>query len=269
MKKRLEYEFFNCPGLYWSDEELQRYVEGFRALALNCLKEIPNYQCLSFDRNFLKRALIVTVRDKLNNELLGFCSAVLFEMNFDQSVLHLGLTCVSPSARGLKLTHKLTSRVLKGYFLEISLFKTLWVSNVACVLSSLGNVAKCFESVYPSPYELKPSELHKKIATKINLKYREDFYVSPKVKFNESTFVFEGSVSGNSFEKSKYDKRFFHREKHLNDFYMERINFERGDEVLQIGKVNLLTFIKYFFKQISRKIKKNKFIGNRNDTAIA
>ena len=139
--------------------------------------------------------------------------------------------------------------------------KSVWISNCACVLSSIGNVAKYFEKVYPSPFNQEaPSVNHLFIAKEISDKYRSQIAINETAYFDENKFVFEGSVSDTVFQKNSDDKRFHHRDIGLTNFYKSLLNFDRGDEVLQIGQVSLFTFPKYIIKQMSRKIKqKPKF----------
>ncbi len=55
------------------------------------------------------------------------------------------------------------------------------------------------------------------------------------------------------FEKSEDDRKFYHRDAELNNFYKGLIDFKNGDEVLQIGKVSLLSYPKYVLKNWKRK----------------
>lgn len=253
MKTKMNYTFLNRPGRYLSESKLEKLVSELREVAASCLDEVPDYQCLVVDRDFFKRALIAIARDAKTSKIIGFCSTVLLDLKSNESVLHLGLTCVNPSYRGLKLTHKLTSRVIKGYFLQISPFKPLWITNVACVLSSLGNVAKHFENVYPSPFLIGPSSKHILIAKDVAKNYRSDFFVEESVHFNDENFVFEASVAGNSFEKSASDTKFYHREDKLNQYYKSILDFNRGDEVLQVGYVSIFSVFKFMFKKLKKK----------------
>lgn len=176
------------------------------------------------------------------------------------NILHLGLTCVRPLARRMGLTHKLTSKVVMTYLTRYSLFKKAWISNVACVLSSLGNVAINFEDVYPSPFMMRPTEDQVKVAKLINEKYRWELYINKGASFDEQKFVFERSVIGTMFEKSETDKKYYHRDMDLTQFYLNRLDFENGDEVLQIGQVSLMTFPKYVLKSFKRKFGKTKYL---------
>jgi hypothetical protein len=55
------------------------------------------------------------------------------------------------------------------------------------------------------------------------------------------------------FEKSESDKKYYHRDAELTQFYLDRLDFMNGDEVLQIGKVSLFPFPKYLLKNFKRK----------------
>lgn len=245
-------EVYDRPGRYLNQVELDSLIADLRSVASECLDELPDYQCLSGHRKEFER-LIISVSRSNEGKMLGFCSSYILDAGEHGQVLHLGLTCVLPLARRMGLTHKLTSKVLTTYLFRYSLFKESWVSNVACVLSSLGNVALHFDDVYPSPYLASPSVDHQAIAKMINEKYRWELYIRDEAKFDERKFIFEESVLGNQFQKSEQDKRYHHRSKKMTEFYANMMNFERGDEVLQIGKVSLLTFPRYLLKNLKKR----------------
>ena len=248
-------EIYDRPGRYLNQVELDALITDLRSVASECLDELPDYQCLSGRREEFERLIIAVSRSK-DGKMLGFCSSYILDAGAHGQVLHLGLTCVLPLARRMGLTHKLTSKVVTTYLLRYSLFKESWISNVACVLSSLGNVALHFDEVYPSPYSVSPSSQHLSIARLINEQYRNELYIRSEAKFNEKNFIFEESVLGNQFQKSEMDKRYHHRSKKLTDFYADLMDFQRGDEVLQIGKVSILTFPRYLLKNLTKRWKR-------------
>jgi hypothetical protein len=131
---------------------------------------------------------------------------------------------------------------------------------VACVLSSLGNVALHFDDVYPSPFMEEPTQEHVEIARMINQKYRNELYINKDATFDEDHFVFERSVSGTMFEKSETDRKFYHRDEDLTHFYMDLIDFKNGDEVLQIGKISLMSFPFYLLRSLRRKLNVTRFL---------
>jgi hypothetical protein len=245
-------EVYDCPGNYLNDVEFLKLNQEILSVAKECLDEIPDYQCLTGKREEYKRLIIAVARNE-EGKMLGFCSSYLLTLPSNEFILHLGLTCVRPEGRKGGLTHKLTGKVVKNYILRYSLFRTSWISNVACVLSSLGNVALHFDEVYPSPFVENASSGHKRVSSYIDQFYRNELYVPKSATFNSEKFIFENSVSGTMFEKSETDRKFHHRDQDLTRFYASMINFNNGDEVLQIGKVSLLTFPKYLIRNFMKK----------------
>ncbi len=252
-KDKVKFEFYDRPGHVWSEQKLQRYVEELRSVASECFDAIPMYQILTGNREELKRIVLVLARNE-DGKAIGFSSSLAIE----RDVLHLGLTCVIPEARKGGMTHKLMSKLVLSYMVRNRIFTKLWITNCACVISSLGNIALNFDNVYPSPISNKePSRRHIEIARKINKLYREPIAINSSAIFDEKNFVFRESVKGTVFQKQANDKRYHHREEEVTNFYQNIMNFEEGDEVLQVANVSIASFPKYFIKQVSKKKKKS------------
>ena len=242
-------EFYYRPGLTRSQHECAELIRDCRAVAATCFAKVPDYQCLSDDPRELEDK-VITVARAADGSVGGFCSAVLLPVYGIGEVFHLGLTCVAPFARSGGLTHKLTASVLTQYVLRHNPFGKTWISNVACVLSSLGNVATYFEDVYPSPLgATAPTAKHIQIAKAINLYYRKKVYIREDAELDLDNFVFRRSVAGTVFQKSANDARYRHRHDWLNQYYARLMQFDQGDEVLQIGYVTLLTAVKHKLKR--------------------
>lgn len=249
-KKQPKYQikFFYRPGLNLPTEAKEHLQAECRKIAAMCFEEIPNYQCLEQDPHALDDK-VITVAQSPDGSIAGFCSAVLLPIEGVGNILHLGLTCVDPSARGHHLTHKLTSKLLTQYLLRYKPIGKLWISNVACVLSSLGNVALNFDNVFPSPLSAPvPDEKHLVIASAISKHHRKIMAISEDARFCPHTFVFQGSVKDTVFQKGESDRQYHHRDKGLNQFYTGLMEFERGDEVLQVGTVSLASLIRYLLR---------------------
>src|SRR5690606_35983562 len=170
-------EVYNRPGRTMDSKELKSLYLEILEVAETCLDEIPYYQCLTGTREEFSRLIISVARNE-KGVALGFCSSYILEVPNAGKVLHLGLTCVKPIARRFGLTHKLTSKVVTTYLLRYSLFRPAWISNVACVISSLGNVALNFEDVYPSPFKDEATMEQQIIAHYINVHYRWELYIN-------------------------------------------------------------------------------------------
>ncbi len=251
---RIEYLF--RPGQYLDDDRLARLVEHLREVADDALGDAPRYQCLSGEREILARNVIAVAwrRDAARPDgwrCAGFCAALLLDIEEVGEVLHLGLTCVGNDDRGARLTHKLTSTVLVRTLLRRP-FDKVWVSNVACVLSSLGNVALHFDDVHPSPfYALPPTWRHRRIAAQIARRHREEICIATDAVFEPDTFIMRGSNPPDSvFLKGEQDVRFYHREGVLNRFYRALMDFDAGDEVIQVGHASLFGMLQYAARQI-------------------
>lgn len=238
-------ELLHRPGRRLSDAALAELVGELREAAADCFGELPDYQCLRGTREELSDKVIALARCP-GGRLAGFCSAVLLDVPGVGEVLHLGLTCVRADQRSGGLTHRLTSTLTVRYLLRHRPLSRVWVTNVACVLSSLVNVGQHFDHVFPSPEgPAAPSTSHRRIAEAIDALYRDKIYIRPDATFDRESFVFRGSVHETVFQRDESDPRYRHRDARANRFYGERMDFERGDEVLQIGSMSLLTGLRY------------------------
>lgn len=248
-------EYLHKPGATLDNDALLALVSELRDVAADCFERLPDYQCISGRRETLARNAIAVARRK-NGQIAGFCSALLLDVEGVGEVLHLGLTCVAKADRGAGLTHQLAEKVLREYLLRRP-FERVWFSNVACVLSSLGNVALHFDDVHPSPFfASRPTPKHVAIADAVDRSYRRDIYIDPNAALDRSAFVFRGSNQpGNMFHKSEDDARYHHREAALNDFYANLMNWNHGDEVLQVGHISLRRLLKHGVRQavVARK----------------
>jgi len=247
-------DLYQRPGLTLDDARLDILAREIREIAAACFPTIPDYQAMVGTRQALSDKLITVARDRWERPM-GFCSMVFLEVPDVGTVLHLGLTCVHPDARGRRLTHQLVKKALTCHLLRQNPFGRVWISNCAAVLSSLGNVALNFEQVYPSPLkESRPGPEHLKIARAIDSCFRDKMYIPAHAVLDEDRFVFSGSVRGTVFHKERNDLAFHHRKNGINRFYANMMNFEQGDEVLQIGYFRMASVLKYLLRQ--RKIKK-------------
>ena len=243
-KPKINIEYLERPGQNLPTFQNHHLIAGLRQVGRKCFESLPDYQCFS-GPDALKNKVLTVARNE-QGAVIGFSSALLLDVEgVNLPVLHLGLTCVDPDYRGLRLTHKLASRVTVGYLLRNRPLGKVWLSNVACVLSSVSNVALNFDDVYPSPFVETPSKTHLQIARTIDRKYRDEIYIRQDAWLDEQCFVMRGSVKDTVFQKSANDTRYHHRNKRINDFYQDVIDFEDGDEVIQVGCYSLATFARY------------------------
>jgi len=219
--------------------------------------QLPAYQCLVWPDGTpqgasLDNKVIAVARERIQfpskgpGKMLGFNSAVLLPIpGLPSPVLHLGLTCIIPSARSYGLTKSFTTRIITLTFLRLTAAHSqkLWITSLACVVSSLGNVAREFDNVWPSPAHPNgpPSEMHAHIAAYIaqSPKLREEMYIPAGCIYDADKSVFQGSVKGTVFRKERNDERYPHRRRAMHPFSALRIDWARGAEVLEIWNLSL------------------------------
>jgi hypothetical protein len=252
MSHRSTIRVIDRPGETLNDLDLARLTARLREVGTACFGQLPEYQCFTGRRADLADKVIAIAEDP-DGRMTGFCSAIILDVPGVPATLHLGLTCVDPNARGRSLTHQLTSRLLVRHLMRTRPLGRIWVSNVACVLSSIGNVALSFDGVFPSPLGLSaPSHTHLQIADAISTRYREAIAIRPEADLDRLAFVFRRSVQGTVFQKRADDMRYHHRDPRLNEFYKQFMDFDRGDEVLQVGWYSLATLTRYLVRRPAR-----------------
>lgn len=248
---RYRYDILHRPGARLDDAALAALCAELREVGETSLTPLPDYQVFLGTREALADKVISLAR-RADGTLAGFCSAVLLDVEGVRGeVLHLGLTCVRPEDRSGGLTGLLASRLLLRYLVTRRPLQRIWVTNVACVLSSLGNFSRHFRDVHPAPGSTErgiPREAWL-IAEAFDRRHRHHAYIQPPAVFDRETFVFRGSGRGTAFQKDAGDRRFHHRDAELNRFYAERLRFDDGDEMLQVGTLSLGDLVRYALRR--------------------
>ncbi len=237
-----KYEVYDRPGNRVSKHDQRNLADELRTLGSLCLHPLPDYQCLSSKPNSLDDKLLVVARDiNLPRRIVAFVSAVYLSVpSLDEdtpsTVLHTGLTCISPHLRRSGLVALLFFHLF--YYLrgQPAFASGFWLTSLAEVTSSLGNIFQYASQVYPAPGVPKPSGRHLQIAEIVSSRYRDVMLISPKATFDRETFVFQGAnPPGSCFRKDSEDPRFHHRDENINGFYKALLGRNEGNEVLQVG----------------------------------
>jgi hypothetical protein len=252
------YEWSFRPGARLDDQALAALSVELRAVGELCLSPLPDYQVFLGTRAAYADKVLTLARRR-DGTLAGFCSAVLLDVPGVGEILHLGLTCVRPEDRSAGLTHRLVSRLVARYLFTRRPFERIWVTNFACVLSSLGNFASHFRDVHPAPGSDARAVSPKawRIAEAFDRQYRHHAYIRPEATFDPETFVFRGSGRGTAFQKDDEDHRFDHRDEALNRFYRARLRFDDGDEMLQVGTLAITDLVRYAVRGRTRRTRRN------------
>ena len=250
------------PALWMSDAQLAQLAADLRQVAGRTLPASElTYGVFSGDRAALSRSVITLVRRKADGAPVAFNALALMDLRLgtrDVQVLHLGLVMVDPEERSRGL-----SWVLYGLTCFVLLLRgggrPIWVSNVTQVPAVVGMVADTFAQVYPAPQATanrpgRRSLTHLLLARQIMADHRHVFGVGADAGFDEDRFVITNAYTGGSDAlKKRFDQATPHRDPAYNDFCAGMLDYDRGDDLLQLGQVDLPTALSYLARDVPRR----------------
>lgn len=246
------------PGLLLPQDELDRLVTQLRAVAAKMLPaDELTYGIFSGDRERLSRAIVTLICEEETGRPIAFNALSVMQVELDGAavdVTHLGLVMVDPDARGQGLSWVLYGLTTLVLFLRDGM-RPRWISNVTQVPSVVGMVTETFSDVYPSPRpEARQSFAHLQLARGIMRQHRGVFGVGDEAGFDEGRFVITDAYTGGSDAlKKTFDEAPKHRDPQYAEFCARELNYARGDDVLQIGRIDLAAARAYLFEQVPHR----------------
>ncbi|WP_298887561.1 hypothetical protein [uncultured Bradyrhizobium sp.] len=255
------------PGLSLPQDELDRLVTQLRIVAAKTLAaDELTYGIFSGERERLARAIVTLIFEEDSGRPIAFNAQSVMQVELDGTpvdVTHLGLVMVDPDARGQGLSWVLYGLTTLVLFLRDGL-RPRWISNVTQVPSVVGMVTETFSGVYPSPRsEARQSFAHLQLARGIMRWHRSAFGVGAEAGFDESRFVITDAYAGGSDAlKKTFDEAPKHRNPDYTDFCARELDYERGDDVLQIGRIDLAAARAYLFEQVPHRSLPGLFVAS-------
>ncbi|PQE16163.1 membrane protein [Rutstroemia sp. NJR-2017a BVV2] len=240
-------DVFLRPGLTLPNSEQRISLQAdLCALGRVCLDPLPRYQVFDLTSpTALDDKIIVTIRQ--GHKLIGFVSGVFIVIDgLETPVLHTGITVIHPKHRKTSMKRLLFSNLFMTALSEYP--QGIWVTSLAEVITSLVQFANYITEAFPAPQWIRetdtscPSSVHEMIAGQISSKHRSKMCISPTATFDEKTFVFSGSndwTEGKAFLKDVDDPEMLHRDAEASQFFRQLLRKGSGDEVLQVGFLNL------------------------------
>jgi hypothetical protein len=252
----VETRIVDRPGVWMKPDALAGLVEDVRAVARETLPEGDlTYGVLGGDPERLKATVLTVVYDKETGRPIAFNALAWMAMTLrgrPLDVLHMGLVMVSPKARSRGLSWILYGLTCFLLFARGGM-RPIWISNVTQVPAVVGMVAESFAQVYPTPDGAPQSFEHLFIARQIMRMHRHVFGVGPEATFDEGRFVIQNAYTGGSDDlKKTFAAAAKHRQDKYNQLCQTMLDYERGDDFLQIGQVNLAAAQKYAFAEVPR-----------------
>jgi len=243
------------PGVWMEPSRLDQLLADMRAVVAQSLDGKALEYGVFSDRRRLDRAIITVLYDKQSRRPVGFNALQFMPVlvrGREEEVLHLGLAIVAPDYRGKSLSWALYGLTVMLAFFHRQL-RPMWVSSVSQVPSVVGLVADGFANVYPSPRRSRRSYAHLVIARQIMKLHRAVFGVAEDAGFDANRFVITNAYTGGSDQlKKTFDEAPKHRDDAVNEFCRANLDYDRGDDFLQIGQYNLFASKRYLLRSVPR-----------------
>lgn len=249
-------EIIERPGRWLSPAELDVLIEACRTVVASCLNGRQlEYGLFAPDRTAWQRSVVTLVRDARSGAPIAFNAMPLLPVRRagnEVDVLHLGLVMVDPSVRSGGLSWILYGLTCFALFIRGGL-RPLWVSSVTQVPAVVGMVAEIFDDVFPAQDRTVPSFAHQHLAHQIMGSERGAFGVGADAGFVPETQVITNAYTGGSDNlKKSFAVAAKHRDVRYNRFCEEHLDYARGDDVLQIGRIDLGTARRFLKRSVPR-----------------
>lgn len=247
---------------YLLDEIEQKSLrEEIYALSLKCT---PNNQALDYGifndpnhNNILNQCILTLIRDNNSNKLIAFNCLPLLDLTLKNKPIyfvHLGLVMIDPDYRSKGLLYILYGLTVVIMFCRKRL-TPIWVSNVTQVPAVVGSFSENFNNVFPNALNnSRRSFDHLSLVRQIMLNHRHVFGVGNDAEFDEKMFIIKNAYTGGSDNLLKtWNQVTKYRNDTVNDFCQKHLNYDRGDDFIQIGKMDFFALQKYIIRMIPAK----------------
>ena len=217
-------------------------------------EESLTYGIFSGDRGRLSSAIVTLISEEATGRSIAFNALSVMEVELDgepAEVTHLGLVMVDPDERGRGLSWVLYGLTALVLFVRDGL-RPKWISNVTQVPSVVGMVSQTFSDVFPSPHpDARQSFAHLQLARGIMSRHRAVFGVGEEAGFDEAKFVITNAYTGGSDAlKKTFEAAPKHRDEQYNAFCARELDYARGDDVLQLGRIDLAGARRYLLSEV-------------------
>ncbi|MEE2849099.1 MAG: hypothetical protein VX561_04460 [Pseudomonadota bacterium] len=240
------------PGLALAPADLAALVEDVRSIARSVLSDGDlTYGIFSGDPETLSRTVLTVVYEKKSGRPVAFNALAILDADLggrSVEILHLGLVMVRPDVRGSGLSATLYGLTCVLLFVRRQC-RAVWVSSVTQVPAVVGMVAETFSDVYPGRPGARRSFQHERLARQIMGRWRHAFGVGDEAGFDADRFVITDAYTGGSDDlKKTFESAAKHRTDIYNDLCAAELDYGRGDDLLQIGQIDMRAASRYLGK---------------------
>lgn len=248
------------PGLWMDTDTLKELSEKLRTVAARTLDAGGlTYGVFSGEKSRMG-SVIITLVSRRDGMPVAFNALAVMELDtvpHPTEVLHLGLVMVDPDERSKNLSWVLYGLTCFLIFFRRQ-FRPAWISNVTQVPAVVGMVSEMFSDVWPGPDKGRRTLNHLLLAREIMTTQRHVFGVGHEAGFLEDKFVITAAYTGGSDGlKKTWEQAPKHRDDRYNDFCAATLDYTRGDDVLQLGQMDLVAMRRY----LAREVPKSAVLG--------
>ncbi len=243
------------PGLQLEPDALSKLLTEMRAIAGSTLNDDQlEYGVFDQSSGALDRSIVTIIYDERENMPVAFNAMPIIELEIQDKpveVVHLGLVMIDPNTRGKGL-----SSMLYGYACAMLMirkqFQPIWVSSVTQVPAVFGLVSELYSETFPSGNKnARRGFLQLQLARRIMKQHRHVFGVGEEAGFDEESFIITNAYTGGSDNlKKTYEEAAKHRREIYNQVCEKQLDYERGDDFLQIGRLDMAALRHYIFRTL-------------------
>jgi hypothetical protein len=248
---------YERPGLWLPPQALESLAAELRFVAAASLPAGSlDYGIFAAGSGAFDRAIITVLRGRRDGRPIAFNALSAMEVvhrGKPETVTHLGLVLIDPETRGRGFSWALYGLTTLLLFVRNQL-RPLWISSVTQVPAVVGLVSEGFDNVYPAPGRNMVRRFdHLSLARQIMRDHRTVFGVGGEAGFDEQRFVITNAYTGGSEHLKKgFAEAPKHRDPVHNRFCEAELDYDRGDDILQIGEMNLQAARRYLTKDVPR-----------------
>ena len=244
------------PGQWMASDALVPLLESMRGVVRRGIGRDLDYGILSGDPERLRNAVITLLYDRKSSALIAFNALSYMQLEVRgraTQALHLGLVMIDPAYRTQGLSWVLYGLTCMLLFVRRGL-RPLWISNVTQVPAIIGKVAESFVTAYPNPFQhSRRSFEHLSVAREIMRKHRAVFGVGPEAGFEEERFIITNAYTGGSDNlKKTFEEAPKHRDERANELCASQLDYQRGDDFLQIARFDQPSALRYLLRDVPR-----------------
>ncbi len=245
------------PADWMSQQTVQKLMDDIKLVAERTLSSGSlDYGIFKPDGEQLSRAILTILYDEASGRPIAFNALAVLDVVMHgrpTTVVHLGLVMVDPNVRGHGLSWILYGLTCLILFVR-NQFRPLWLSNVTQVPAVVGMVSETFSEVFPGPDPApRRSFEHLLLARQIMARHRSVFGVGEEAGFDEARFVIANAYTGGSDPlKKTFAAAPKHRREGFNEFCARELDYQRGDDFLQIGRIDLAASRRYLLNDVPR-----------------